>query len=120
MTGVEWNVTLPESGQLDFEASGLHGQRGLNFPQAHAPRWQSIRCANGRPLGYSVTFSVPKPMSRLSLVDLVAGKAVNSEQVEAHMRPLAVLGDGASVLMVGAGDDRRRRRNARTNCRCGN
>ena len=57
-------------------------------------------------IGYSVSFSVPKPLTRLSLVDLVAGKAVNSETVESHMRPLALLNDGTSMLMVGASDER--------------
>ncbi len=58
-------------------------------------------------VGYSVTFTVPKPASRLTLIDLESGKSIHSEQIEAHMRPLAVLNSGSDVLMVGAGDDRK-------------
>ncbi|WP_182866185.1 hypothetical protein [Stieleria mannarensis] len=56
--------------------------------------------------GYTWTFSTPKPLSRISLVDLPSGKAINSEPVECNMCPLAVLNDGKTVLMQGTGGDR--------------
>ncbi|MHB8864608.1 MAG: SHD1 domain-containing protein, partial [Pirellulaceae bacterium] len=105
MIGVEWNVPLPESGGLDFEPKRAALAKKSTFHEGMHPLAVNPLCKRAA-VGYTVSFAVPKPLSRLSLVDLVAGKAVNSEQVEANMRPLTVLNDGKSVLMVGASDER--------------
>jgi hypothetical protein len=57
-------------------------------------------------VGFSLTFAVPKSTSRFTLVDLSSGRIVDSVPVEAHMRPLALLNDGQTVLMAGASDER--------------
>ncbi len=105
LAGVEWTVPLPESGRLDFEPKRAPLAKKSTFHEGLHPLAVNPVCKRAA-VGYTVSFAVPKPLSRLSLVDLVAGKAVNSEQVEANMRPLALLNDGTSVLMVGASDER--------------
>ncbi len=55
-------------------------------------------------VGHKVDFAVPKPLTRLALVDMKLGKAVHTEQIEANMRPIALLDSGSAVLMVGDGD----------------
>lgn len=105
MSGVEWKVPAPETTGLGFEPKRAALAKKANFfENMHALAVNPI-CKRAA-IGYSVSFSVPKPLTRLSLVDLVAGKAVNTEAVESHMRPLTLLNDGTSVLMVGAGDER--------------
>ncbi len=105
MAGVEWAVPLPESNTLNFEPKRAAMAKKANFFEGIHPLSVNPICQRAV-VGYSVSFSVPQPLSRLSLVDLVAGKSVNAEPIEAHMRPLALLDDGRSVLMVGASDER--------------
>ncbi len=103
--GIQWNVPVPERGELDFAAKRVPLTKKTTFHEhIHRPTINPL-CQRGA-VGYTVSFAVPKPLSRLSLADLVSGKAVHSEQVEAHMRPLALLGSGSAVLMVGASDQR--------------
>ena len=105
LAGVEWKVPATETAGLGFEPKRAALAKKANFfENMHALAINPI-CKRAA-IGYSVSFSVPKPLTRLSLVDLVAGKAVNSETVESHMRPLALLNNGTSVLMVGASDER--------------
>ncbi|HUP79539.1 MAG TPA: hypothetical protein VM260_13390 [Pirellula sp.] len=58
-------------------------------------------------VGFTVSFSLPKPQSRLSLIDLPTGKAIHTIPVEADMCPLCLLNDGSAALMFGTGDDRK-------------
>ena len=105
MAGVEWKVPLRESNGLGFEPKRAALAKKSTFHEAMHRLGINPLCKRAA-VGYTVSFAVPKPLSRLSVVDLVEGKAVNSEQVEANMRPLTVLSDGVSVLMVGASDER--------------
>ncbi len=52
--------------------------------------------------GYTVSFSVPKPLSRIVLLDTAGGRAVHSAQTEGDFGPLCVLSDGTTVLMQGS------------------
>jgi hypothetical protein len=104
MADVEWKVPLPESGKLDFQPKRSSLAKKSNFFEKTHPLAINPLCKRAA-VGYTVSFNVPETLSRLSVVDLAAGKSVNSEPVAANMRPLAVLNDGASVLMVGAGDE---------------
>jgi hypothetical protein len=90
---------------LDFEPKRAALAKKSTFHEAMHPLAVNPLCKRAA-VGYTVSFAVPKPLSRLSLVDLVGGKAVNSEQVDGNLRPPAVLNDGSSVLMVGASDER--------------
>ncbi len=105
LAGVEWKAPLPESMKLDFEPKRAPLAKKSTFHEGMHPLAVNPLCKRAV-VGYTVSFAVPKPLSRLSLVDLVAGKAVQSDQVEANMRPLALLNDGSSILMVGASDER--------------
>jgi hypothetical protein len=101
----QWNYTPPEINSLPFEMKRASLPKKTNF-------FEGMRRLKVNPLakrcvaGYTLTFSVPKPLSRISLVDLPTGKAVNSDQVECNMCPLAVLNDGKTVLMQGTGKER--------------
>lgn len=57
-------------------------------------------------IGYSITFSVPKNLTRVSLVNLVDGSAVHSDSVIGNLAPLTLLGSANEVLMRHAGDKR--------------
>ncbi|WP_186774941.1 SHD1 domain-containing protein [Allorhodopirellula solitaria] len=104
MAGVQWQV--PESdGGLGWEPKRAALTKKSTFHENLQPlaiNTQSKRAA----VGNTVSFGVPKPQSRLSLVDLVSGKSIHGGPVEGHMRPLALLDNGNSVLMVGCSDDR--------------
>ncbi len=52
-------------------------------------------------VGYTTSFSLPKPVTRIALADLKTGKAISGEAISAHMRPLALLHDGSSIVMAG-------------------
>ncbi len=99
--GAPWNVPIA-SNELDFEPKRAGLQKKANFHEHTHPLVinSKIRRAVA---GFTVSFSVPKPMTRLSLIDLGTGKAIHTEPVEANMRPLALLDDGSTVLMRGAG-----------------
>ncbi len=105
LAGVEWTVSLAKSGELDFEPKRAPLPKKTNFHEGMHKLAVNAVCRRAA-VGYSATFAIPKPLTRLSLVDLVTGKAIHSEQVESHMRPIALLDNGASVLMVGASDER--------------
>jgi hypothetical protein len=61
--------------------------------------------ANRTVVGYTVSFSVPKPLSRLSLIDNASGKVINTLPQECDMCPMTLLNDGSTVLMYGTGKD---------------
>ncbi|MCS7469932.1 SHD1 domain-containing protein [Stieleria sp. ICT_E10.1] len=101
----QWNYTPPVNNALPFETKAASLPAKANF-------FEGMRRLQINPLaarcvaGYTWTFSTPKPLSRISLVDLPSGKAINSEPVECNMCPLTVLNDGKTVLMQGTGGDR--------------
>ncbi|QEG41680.1 SHD1 domain-containing protein [Roseimaritima ulvae] len=104
LAGVQWQ--LPESkGRLDFTPKRAALTKKANFHE-HLHRVAINTVCRRAVVASSVSFAVPKPQTRLSLVDLVTGKSVHSEAVTAHMRPLALLDDGSSILMVGCSDQR--------------
>ncbi|MEZ6135685.1 MAG: SHD1 domain-containing protein [Pirellulaceae bacterium] len=105
LSGVEWNVTLPATGTLDFEPKRSPLPKKANFHEDMHALAVNTLCKRAV-VGYTVSFSVPKPLTRICLVDLVTGKSIHSEQVEARMRPLALLDNGSAILMCGASDER--------------
>lgn len=104
LAGVQWQVPDPNGG-LGFTPKRAALPKKSNFHEHLHPLAINTVCRRAV-VASSVSFAVPKPQTRLSLVDLVTGKSVHSEPVEAHMRPLALLDDGNTVLMVGCSDQR--------------
>ncbi len=103
--GNSWNVTLPSDNALGFEPKRATLPKKLNFHEG-LRRLMVNPVAKRAVAGYTVSFTVPRPLSRLSLIDLVSGKAIHSAPVEADMCPLGVLSDGSTVVMQGTGNDR--------------
>ncbi|MGV3485793.1 MAG: SHD1 domain-containing protein, partial [Planctomycetaceae bacterium] len=101
-----WSLQLPTVPELDFGGKRTTLAKKNNF-------FEDIRRLEVNPIvkravaGFTVSFSVPKPQSRLSLIDLASGKAVHTSPVEADMCPLALLNDGSTVLMYGTSDERK-------------
>lgn len=100
-----WNVPVPSPGDFGFDPKPTGLAKKADFHEKmHGAIINTVR---GRAvIGYSTTFGVPEPVTRLALVDLRSGKAIQTEPVVAAMRPLALLDNGSTVLMVGLGDDR--------------
>ncbi|GAB5403696.1 MAG: hypothetical protein Aurels2KO_19270 [Aureliella sp.] len=98
-----WNVPAPSPVKLQDEVKPAGLIKKPNFHEkttgliVNVPKRRAV-------LGHKVDFAVPKPLTRLALVDLALGKAVHTEQIEANMRPIALLDSGSAVLMVGDGD----------------
>lgn len=101
----DWNVPLAEDGKLPFEAKRASLTKKASFHEGMHALCINPTCKRAA-VGYTVSFAVPKPQSRVSLVDLLSGKAVHSETLDANMRPLALLNNGSSMLMVGCADGR--------------
>lgn len=101
----EWSLTLPPP--YEFSATAKRGKlrEKLNFHE-------DLRTMDVNPIvqravaGFTVSFTVPKPLSRLSLIDFASGKSIHTNPVEANMVPLCLLNDGSTVVMRGAGRDR--------------
>jgi hypothetical protein len=104
--GGDWKLELPKQSDLDFTAKRATLAKKNNFHE-DIRRMEINPIAKRAVLGYTVSFSVPKPLSRLALVDLPTGKAIHSNAVEGDMCPLAILNDGGTVLMHGTSDDRK-------------
>lgn len=105
MSNVAWNVPIVD-GKLPFEGKPAPLAKKSNFHEHVHTAMVNATCKRAV-LGFGVTFSVPTPLSRLTLIDLVTGKSVHSETVEANMRPIALLNSGSDVVMVGKSDGRR-------------
>ena len=88
--------------QLECKASLLPAKTNF-YEKTHAVV-VNTRCARAL-IGHSVSFSVPESMSRVVMVDLIAGKSISSQSVRGTMRPLAMLDDGNTMLMVGTGKE---------------
>ncbi len=100
----DWQITLPESGKLPFQPKKAALQKKMHG-------WESMHPIAVNPnvkraaVGYTASFTLPRPISRVAIVDLETGKAVHSEQLECNVRPLALLNDGSTILVAGAGRD---------------
>lgn len=101
----QWNYTPPATMELPFEAKPAMLPKKTNFFEGMR-RLEINPVAQRGVVGYTVSFSVPKPLSRISIIDLPSGKSLQSEAIECNMSPLAVLNDGATVLMQGTGKER--------------
>ena len=103
----KWSYTPSGNAELSFEPKRAAIPKKENF-------FEGLRSLEFNPVakravaGYTVSFSVPKPLSRISIIDLPSGKAINSAPVECDMCPLTVLSDGSTILMHGTGNERDR------------
>lgn len=101
----EWKFELPAQSDLGFTPKRASLNKKTSFFE-DIRRFTINPIAQRAVVGYTVTFSVPKPQSRLALVDLVSGKATHTSAVDGDMGPLALLNDGSTVLMFGTGSER--------------
>ena len=102
----EWKLELPKQNELGFTPKRATLNKKSTFHE-DIRRLEVNPLAQRAVVGYTVTFAVPKPQSRLALVDLVSGKAIHTSPVECDMCPIALLNDGSTVLMHGTSDDRK-------------
>lgn len=101
--GDRWEIPIPETAGLDFEPKKIPLPKKGHFFENMHPMALNLT-AKKVALGYSTSFSIPVPLSRLIIGDLTTGKMISSETTEAHMRPLCLLDDGSTVLMCGLDD----------------
>jgi hypothetical protein len=101
----DWSLELPKPVDSDFTPKRASLNKKLNFHEG-LRRLLASPATKRAVAGYTVSFSVPKPLSRLALVDLASGKSVHTDPVECDMCPLCILQDGTTVLMQGTGDER--------------
>lgn len=97
---------VPDSAGLGFEPQRVPLPKKENFHEGMQKLVINSKLKRGV-AAFSCSFGIPKPYTRISLLDLATGRSVHSEPVEAMMRPLALLDSGAAVLMVGTSDDRK-------------
>ncbi len=102
----EWKLDLPKQSELGFTAKRTTLNKKNNFHE-DIRRMDVNPIAQRAVVGYTVSFSLPKPQSRLALVDMVSGKAIHTAPVEADMCPMCLLNDGSTVLMYGTSDERK-------------
>ena len=102
----QWNLELTKQSDLGFTAKRATLNKKNNFHE-DIRRLEVNPLAQRAVVGYTVSFSVPKPQSRLALIDLVSGKAIHTAPVEADMCPLCLLNDGSTALMFGTSDERK-------------
>ena len=98
--GDRWEIPLPAQPGLAFEPKKVPLPKKGHFFEGMQPMAINMS-AKKVALGYLTGFSIPTPIARLVIGDLETGKMVSSETVEANMKPLCLLNDGATVLMVG-------------------
>jgi hypothetical protein len=102
----EWKIDLPDQSDLGFTPKRATLPKKSNFHE-DVRRLEVDPVSKRAVAGYTVSFSVPKPLSRLSLIDLPTGKTINTGPVECDMCPMCVLNDGTTVLMYGTSDERK-------------
>lgn len=101
----EWNVSAPSAPPMEIADKPTPLQKKTSFHEKMTG--MAVNLSRGRAVvGYSVSFGVSEPKTRLALIDLKSGKAIHTAAVTAAMKPLAVLDNGSTVLMVGSGDGR--------------
>lgn len=97
---IEWKLEFSKKAAQSFVAKPIslakkqHFFEGIGGFAINTNRKRAV-------VGYTVSFSVPNPMTRVTLMDLSTGNAIPSEPIVANMRPLALLDDGASIVMTG-------------------
>ncbi len=101
----QWKLDLPKQADLGFTPKRATLNKKNNFHE-DIRRLEINPIAQRAIVGYTVSFAVPKPESRLALIDLVSGKAIHTAPVEANMCPLCLLNDGSTALMYGTSDER--------------
>lgn len=102
----EWKLELPKQSELGFTAKRATLNKKNNFHE-DIRRLEVNPLAQRAVVGYTVSFGLPKPQSRLALLDLVSGKAIHTSPVETDMCPMCLLNDGSTVLMYGTSDERK-------------
>ncbi len=102
----QWQLTLPTPSEFGATAKRATLTKKENFHE-DLRRLEVNPLAQRAVVGFTVSFSVPKPLSRLSLVDLATGKSIHTAPVEADMCPLCLLNDGSTALMYGTSDERK-------------
>ncbi len=102
----EWKVTLPARNEISFTPKRATLNKKSNFHE-DIRRLEFNPLAQRAVVGYTVSFGVPKPQSRVALIDLASGRAIHSAPVECDMCPLALLNDGSTLLMQGTSDERK-------------
>lgn len=104
--GTEWSYQPTGPNELDFEAKRATVPGKANFFEGMR-RLKINPVAKRAVAGYTLTFSVPKHQSRISLLDLASGKSINTDLVDScNMCPLMLLNDGTTIVMQGTGDQR--------------
>lgn len=101
--GDRWDVPISDKSGLGYEPKKVPLPKKGHFFEGIHPLAINLS-AKKVAIGYSTSFSLPVPISRLILGDLTTGKMISSETTEAHMKPLCLLDDGATVLMMGVDD----------------
>lgn len=101
--GDRWEVPIPESPGLGFEPKQVPLPKKQHFFENMQPLAVNPLCKRAA-IGYVTSFSVPTPITRVVLADIAGGRMVASEPVEANMRPMALLNDGATIVMTGFED----------------
>ncbi|MEZ6089266.1 MAG: SHD1 domain-containing protein [Pirellulaceae bacterium] len=111
-----WDVPVVDT-QLGFDIAKGQIKKGIIPKESmHSHIAINPRCKRAV-VGFSGTLN-GKVMSRVTMIDLVSGKSVASQPLEGHFRPTALLDDGGTVVMVGAGKWPRRN-SCETKCSCG-
>ncbi len=98
--GDRWEIPQPEMPGLGFEPKKVPLPKKGHFFEGMQPLALNLSSKKVA-IGYLTGFSLPTPVARLVMGDLETGKMVSSDTVEANMKPLCLLNDGATVLMVG-------------------
>jgi hypothetical protein len=101
----DWSLELPKPIDDDFSPKRATLNKKLKFHEG-LRRLHASPASKRAVAGYTLSFAVPKPLSRLALVDLASGKTVHTDPVECDMSPLCLLQDGTTVLMQGSSDER--------------
>lgn len=96
---------VQENEWSDFVCRPASLQGKHNFHESVHPLVVNMACRKAV-VGFTVAFAVPQTLSRLSVVDLETGRSIHSDTINANMRPLAILDDGESIVMVGNSDGR--------------
>lgn len=101
--GDHWEVPISESSGLGFDPKKVPLPKKSHFFENIHPLAINLS-AKKVALGYSTSFGVDAPYSRIVIGDLTTGKMVSSENTQSLMKPLCLLDDGTTILMGGTDD----------------